>query len=126
MGRKHKTPPNAVQPVPGPEDQVVGRRFIRLIEDQLAHLRRQPHHGNREVFFDQIVIAHLLAFFNFGLRSLRKIEDVSLEVSAEWMLETRGGSVMTNSRPMSYQEGRESPTCREPASHEEGWDGCHR
>ena len=76
MGRKREQPTNAVQPVPGSEDQVVGRRFIRLIEDQLAHLRRQPHHGNREVFFDQIVIAHLLAFFNLGLRSLRKIEDV--------------------------------------------------
>jgi hypothetical protein len=76
VGRKHKNPPNAVQPVPGSEDQVVGRRFIRLIEDQLAHLRRQPHHGNREVFFDQIVVAHLLAFFNLGLRSLRKLEDV--------------------------------------------------
>lgn len=76
MGRKRKNPPNAVQPVPGSEDQVVGRRFLRLIEDQLEHLRRQPHHGNREVFLDQVVVAHLLAFFNPELHSLRKIEDV--------------------------------------------------
>lgn len=76
MRRKHETSTNAVEPVPGSEDQVVGRRFLRLIADQLEHLRRQPHHGNREVFLDQVVVAHLLAFFNPGLHSLRKIEDV--------------------------------------------------
>jgi len=74
--RKLKTSNNAVQPVPGSEDRVVGRRFLRLIEGQLEHLRCQPHHGNREVFLDQVVVAHLLAFFNPGLHSLRKIEDV--------------------------------------------------
>jgi len=63
-------------PVPGAEQQVVGRRFLRLLEDQLAHLHRQRAHGNRTLFLDQVVVAHLLAFFNPGLHSLRRVEDV--------------------------------------------------
>lgn len=63
-------------PVPGTEQQVVGRRYLRLLEDQLAHLHRQRAHGNRTVFYDHVVIAHLLAFFNPGLCNLRGIEDV--------------------------------------------------
>ena len=63
-------------PVPGAEQQVVGRRFLRLLEDQLAHLHRQRAHGNRTLFLDQVVVAHLLAFFNPGLHSLRRVEGV--------------------------------------------------
>jgi hypothetical protein len=63
-------------PVPGSEDQIVGRRFIGLIGEQLAHLHAQPAHANRQVFYDQVVLAHLLAFYNPTLRGLRGIEDV--------------------------------------------------
>jgi len=66
----------AAEPVPGSEDQVVGRRFIRLIEDQLRHLHDQPAHGNRDVFLDHLTIAHLVAFFNPQVRGLRTIEDI--------------------------------------------------
>jgi hypothetical protein len=74
--RKCKNSSNRVEPVPGSEDQVVGRRFIRLIEAQLEHLHSQPCHGNRGFCYDELVIAHLLAFFNPGNDSLRKIEDI--------------------------------------------------
>jgi hypothetical protein len=73
--RAHEVEPSAL-PVPGSEDQLVGRRFIRLIEGQLGHLHNQPAHANRQVFYDQVVVAHLLAFFNPTLRGLRGIEDV--------------------------------------------------
>lgn len=63
-------------PVPGSEQPVVGRRYMRLLEAQLAHLHRQRAHGNRTVFYDHVVVAHLLAFFNPGLHGLRGIEDV--------------------------------------------------
>jgi hypothetical protein len=76
MAPRAREAESAVLPVPGSEDQIVGRRFIRLIEDQLAHLHAQPAHANRQVFFDQVVLAHLLAFFNPTLRGLRGIEDV--------------------------------------------------
>jgi IS4 transposase len=63
-------------PIPIPEDQVLGRRFIRLLDGQLQHLREHAQHGNRSFFYDQLVVAHLLAFFNPILAGLRKIEDV--------------------------------------------------
>lgn len=62
-------------PVPGP-DRFAGMRFIRLIEDQLRLLRRDRDHPNRTVFFQHVVIAHLLAFFNGSVESLRKVEDI--------------------------------------------------
>jgi hypothetical protein len=76
VGRKHDNPPSAATAVPGSEDRIVGRRFIRLIEEQLQQLHAQPVHGNREIFLDHVVVAHLLAFFNPGVRGLRTIEDV--------------------------------------------------
>ena len=67
---------NRVQPVPGSEDQVMGRRFIRWIEDELRGLREHHHHPNRELFYDHVVVAHLIAFFNPAMKSLRNIEDI--------------------------------------------------
>lgn len=55
---------------------VVGRRLIQSIERQLAGLRPHEAHPNRTLFFDHIVVAHLLAFFNPALRGLRSIEDL--------------------------------------------------
>jgi len=54
----------------------LGRRFIRLLDGQLQHLREHCGHRNRRFFYDQLVVAHLLAFFNPILGGLRKIEDV--------------------------------------------------
>ena len=54
----------------------MGRRFIRLLDGQLQHLREHCSHGNRSLHYDQLVVAHLLAFFNPILSGLRKIEDI--------------------------------------------------
>jgi len=64
-----------VFPIPRPEDQLVGRRLMRRIDEQLGRLRTHAAHGNRTFFYDQLVVAHLLAFFNPVLHSLRRIED---------------------------------------------------
>jgi len=56
--------------------QPVGRRLIRMLEDQLAALHVRPGHGNRRLFADHILIAHLLVFFNPTIASLRRVEDV--------------------------------------------------
>lgn len=76
MGRQRQRAEPHVQPVPGSEDQVVGRRFLRLIEDQLRLLHEQPAHGNRSVFLDHLAIAHIIAFFNPGVGGLRSLEDL--------------------------------------------------
>lgn len=55
---------------------VIGRRLIRLLDDQLVALHAQPVHGNRKLLADHIVVAHLLAFYNPAVASLRTIEDV--------------------------------------------------
>lgn len=57
-------------------EQLVGRRLIRLLDDQLRALRQAPAHGNRTLHADQVVVAHLIAFFNPAIASLRRIEDV--------------------------------------------------
>ena len=54
----------------------MGQRFIRLLEGQLQHLREHCSHANRTFFYDQLVVAHLIAFFNPVLNGLRKIEDI--------------------------------------------------
>jgi IS4 transposase len=67
---------NARSPAPKSEDAVAGLRYLRLIESQLARLRAHPAHGNREVFLDHLVVAHLLAFFNPHVKGLRSVEDI--------------------------------------------------
>jgi Transposase DDE domain len=76
MARRRNIGTKRSAPIPIPEDQVMGRRFIRLLDGQLQHLREHGSHGNRRLFYDQLVVAHLLAFFNPILAGLRKIEDV--------------------------------------------------
>jgi hypothetical protein len=76
MARRRISGPERPAPIPIPEDQVMGRRFIRLLDGQLRHLRDHGSHGNRSFHYDQLVVAHLLAFFNPILAGLRKIEDV--------------------------------------------------
>ncbi len=76
MAHKTPKPERLAEPIPRRPDQLDGRRLIRRIDEHLRHLHRQPAHGNRTFFYDQLVLAHLLAFFNPVLHSLRRIEDV--------------------------------------------------
>jgi hypothetical protein len=50
---------------------------VTLIADYLVQLRTAYAHPNRVLFYDDVVIAYLLAFFNPALRSLRCIEQAS-------------------------------------------------
>jgi len=67
---------NARPPAPKTEAEVDGLRYLRLIESQLAQLRGHAAHGNREVFLDHLVVAHLLCFFNPQVKGLRSVEDI--------------------------------------------------
>lgn len=57
-------------------EPVVGRQLIRVLEDQLQALHQSPAHGNRSLHADHVVVAHLVAFFNPAIASLRRLEDV--------------------------------------------------
>ena len=53
-------------------EQVIGGKYVRLLESQLAQFRRTAdEHGNRQLFLDDVFVAYLLAFFNPSIRSLR-------------------------------------------------------
>jgi hypothetical protein len=64
------------QPVPGSEKQLVGHRVLQPLEHWLRQLHRLPAHGNRNLFADHLLVAHLVAFLSPALKSLRRIEEV--------------------------------------------------
>lgn len=47
-----------------------------MIEDELCWLRKHHDHPNRTLSYEHVVVAHLIAFFNPAMKSLRKIEDI--------------------------------------------------
>lgn len=58
-------------------EQVIGGKYVRLLRRELDQLRSEQTHGNRQLFFDDVFVVHLLAFFNPSVRTLRTIEDFS-------------------------------------------------
>jgi len=62
---------------------------MRMLEHHLRALRAADTHGNRQLFYDDVLIAHLLAFFNPTLRSLRTLEDFSQTRQAQRHLSVR-------------------------------------
>ena len=79
MRRRTAQSDSLVKIVPGSEKRMVGGRLVGLIDKHLRALRHcgaMPAHGNRQLLADHIVIAHLVAFFNPVVKSLRRIEDV--------------------------------------------------
>lgn len=76
MSRKTRQPERSAEPVPGSEKHLVSWRLLQPLESLLHTLRRPDEHGNRTLFAEHLLIAHLVAFFSPALKSLRRIEDV--------------------------------------------------
>jgi hypothetical protein len=73
----------SAQRVPDYRKHLVAWRMLQPLETLLHHLRqpnvygnRSKAHGNRTLFADHLLVAHLVAFFSPALKSLRRIEDV--------------------------------------------------
>lgn len=64
-------------------ETVVGGKYVQLLQKHVDQLRDQDAHGNRKLFFDDVFIVSLLAFFNPTLRSLRTLEDFSQTQQAQ-------------------------------------------
>lgn len=64
-------------------EQVLGGKYVRILEKQLLALRQEDAHGNQQLFLDDVFVVYLLAFFNPTIRSLRTIEDFSQTVQAQ-------------------------------------------
>jgi hypothetical protein len=57
-------------------DELGGWRFVRRLEPQLAQLATASRrHGNQVVLLSHVLVAHLLAFFNPVVASLRRLDD---------------------------------------------------
>jgi hypothetical protein len=54
-----------------------GGKYIRSLQAHLARLRAAHPHPNRTLFYDDVAIAYLLAFFTPAIRSLRTMDDFS-------------------------------------------------
>ena len=63
--------------VDDPLATLAGAKHVAVLHKHLRHLRKAYHHGNRRLFYNEVVTAYLLAFFNPTLRSLRAIDDFS-------------------------------------------------
>ena len=70
-------------------EPITGGKYVRMLQAHVRRLRDRAAHGNRSLFLDDVVIAHLLAFFNPTLRSLRTIEDFSQTRQAQRHLSVR-------------------------------------
>lgn len=70
-------------------EKVVGGKYVRMLEKFLRQLQAEEPHGNRKLFLDDVFVAHLLAFFNPSVRSLRTLEDFSQSQQAQRHLSIR-------------------------------------
>jgi Transposase DDE domain len=57
--------------------QVTGRKYLQILRPYLQRLHAAYPHPNRVLFYDDVVVSYLVAFFSPALRSLRLIEDAS-------------------------------------------------
>jgi hypothetical protein len=78
-----------IESLPNWPERITGGKYVRMLEKYAQSLRDADAHGNRRLFLDDVVIAHLLAFFNPTLRSLRTIEDFSQTRQAQRHLSLR-------------------------------------
>jgi Transposase DDE domain len=76
--------PLAARRKPGPKpappirvEDLFGGRYVRSLQAHLARLRAAHAHPNRTLFFDDVAVAYLLAFFSPAIRSLRTLDDFS-------------------------------------------------
>ena len=91
-GRKPRVTRSVRRPgeaIPVWPDAVKGSKYVKQLDRLVAKLREENPHGNRELFLDDVFIAHLLAFFNPTVRSLRTIEDFSQTKQVQKVLDRR-------------------------------------
>jgi hypothetical protein len=67
-------------------EQLLGGRYVEFLQQHLRRLRGAYEHGNRVLFYDQLVTAYLLAFFNPSVRSLRTLSDFTFSPQGQAFL----------------------------------------
>jgi hypothetical protein len=69
--------------------ELLGGKYVKLISKHLRRLHRSYQHGNRVLFYDDLVTAYLLAFFNPTVDTLRTLGDMSQLPQAREHLQIR-------------------------------------
>lgn len=59
------------------DDPLLGGKYVTFLQGHLDQLRHAYTHPNRVVFYDELVVAYLMAFFHPTVRSLRTLDDLS-------------------------------------------------
>ena len=67
-------------------EELLGGRYVEFLQQHLRRLRGAYEHGNRVLFYDQLVTAYLLAFFNPSIRSLRTLSDFTFSPQGQAFL----------------------------------------
>lgn len=79
-GRRRGRPKRAKPPA---LEALAGRKHLATLLRHRRRLHKAYQHPNRTLFYDTVLTAHLLAFYNPILRSLRTIEDFSQAPEAQ-------------------------------------------
>jgi Transposase DDE domain len=58
-------------------EDLFGGKYVHMLQAHLHRLRAAHPHPNRTLFYDDVAIAYLLAFFTPTIRSLRTLDDFS-------------------------------------------------
>jgi hypothetical protein len=69
--------------------QVIGGKYVQLLEKELQKLHDSDAHGNRKLHLNHLTIGYLLAFYNPIVRSLRTLEDFSQSAQVQKHLSIR-------------------------------------
>jgi len=72
-----KKPGPKPRPRIDPHDPLLGSKYAAFLEAHLQQLRHAYGHPNRVLFYDELVVAYLIAFFHPTVRSLRTLDDLS-------------------------------------------------
>lgn len=70
-------------------ERLLGSKYVKHLEKHLRRLRQAYPHGNRQLFYDDLVTVYLLAFFNPTVRSLRTLDDLSQLPDTQELLHIR-------------------------------------
>lgn len=74
VARKRRRKP---RPRIDPDEPLLGSKYVAFLEDHLRQLRCAYGHFNRVLFYDDLVVAYLFAFFHPTVRTLRLLDDLS-------------------------------------------------
>jgi len=76
-------------PQPSADEQLIGKKYLAILDRHRKRLRKASDHPNRVLHYDDLLSLLLLGFFNPTLRSLRSLEDASTSPALQECLDVQ-------------------------------------